>query len=159
MKFLKLNLFVLLWLLSTTNAWSRDSESGGADDVVSGQIISHITNFDGVITIDTLQPIINPDSCSNPVAYIVSVTQSRFNQFQLPDPQPGNPTNTIPARDYTGAGTLINMLGNTNHGGDPTFPVNMTVEELLPLRIDEVPVEFRVEGCLRGFPVIRWLAF
>lgn len=141
---------------------SQVADPATGNDVISNQIISRIANFDGIITINTGETMINPDDCSNPFAYIVSVTQSRFND--LPEPGTGFSVNAggdpnFPVRDFTGAGTLINMLGNTNHGGEPTFPVNMTIEELSPLRINAIPVEFRVEGCLQGLPVIRWLAF
>lgn len=66
-----------------------------------------------------------------------------------------NPDNCEIPGDY-----LIALDGVTRFTFDSgAVPAQMTFEELALLRINEVPVDFRLEGCIRGFPAVRWLAF
>jgi len=101
-----------------------------ADDIFEGKIITKITNYKAAITIEVDGVIDNPDNCEVTSAYLVTFSGRRTQEY-----------------------------GNTNHGGDRALPVDISLQDLSRLRENSTPVNYRLEGCMFGFPVVRWISY
>jgi len=102
-------------------------------DVFEDKVITNITKYDGITTIVIDGFMENPDNCDRTDAYITAFGRTGLRFFST------------------------RQLGNTRHGGDPSIPINMQFDELLPLQLNATPIKFRLEGCILGFPVVRWV--